>query len=80
MYELGPVLFCVRLLNQRGKGSGGKRIACVLIELTSFVALYPPPCCVGLVSKKENFLADGIDVMQTDLSGDDKPRLDYLKD
>ena len=68
--ELGPVLFCVRLLESRIKG--GKRIGCVLIELTSFVALHPPPCCVDLVSKKDNFLADGINMMQTDLSGDDQ--------
>ena len=39
-------------------------------KLTSFVALYPLTCCLVLVSKKDNFLADGIDVMQTDLSGD----------
>ena len=76
--ELGPVLLCVRLLESRRKG--GKRIGCVLIELISFVALYPRPCCVGLVSKNDNFLADGLDAMQTDLSGMAKPRLDSLKD
>ena len=76
--ELGPVLFCVRLLESRRKG--GKRIGCVLTELTSFVVLHSPPCSVRLVSKKDNFLADGTEVMQTDLSGVTKPRLDCLKD
>ena len=38
--ELGPVLFCVRPLESRRKE--GKRIGCVLIELTSFVALHHP--------------------------------------
>ena len=40
LYELGTVLFCMRLLESRGKGR--KRIGYVLIELTSFVALHPP--------------------------------------
>ena len=44
--ELGPVLFCVRPLESRRKG--GKCIGCVLIQLTSFIALHSPPCCVGL--------------------------------
>ena len=52
LYELGPVLFCVRLLESRAKR--GKLIGCVLTELTHLL-----PCCVSLVSKKDNFLADG---------------------
>ena len=50
---------------------GEERIGCVLIQLISSVALHPPLCCMGLVFKKDNFLADSIDLMQTDLSGDD---------
>ena len=50
----------------------GKRIGCVLIDLTSFVTLHPQPYCLGLVSKKDNLLADDTDVMQTNLSGDDQ--------
>ena len=40
--------------------------------IDQFTALHPHPCCVGLISKKYNFLADGVDVMQTDLIGDDQ--------
>ena len=72
LYELGSVLFCVRLLESRR--TGGKRIGCVLIEFTSFPALHPHPSYVGLVSKKYNFLADGVDVIQTDLTGDDQTK------
>ena len=57
LYDLGHVLFCVRLLESRAKR--GKLIGCVLTELTHFVALHLLPCCVSLVSKKDNFLADG---------------------
>ena len=57
-----------------------KRIGSVLIDLTSFVTLHPQSCGLGLASKKDNLLADDIDVMQTNLSGDDQPRLDFLKD
>ena len=49
----------------------GKHIGCVLIEPTSFVALHPQHCCLGLVSMKDNFVVHNIDVMETDLSGDD---------
>ena len=56
LYDLGHVLFCVRLLESRAKR--GKLIGCVLTELTSFVAFNLLPCCVDLVSKKYNFLAD----------------------
>ena len=68
LYEPGPILYWVKLLELRRKGR--EHIGFVLIELTGFVALHPPPCCVGLVSKKDDFLADGIDLMQNDLSSD----------
>ena len=65
--------FCTILHKTLGiKEKGGKHIGCVLIQLASFVVLYQPPCCVGLVSKKDNFLADSIDVMKADLSGDNQ--------
>ena len=64
---LYPALSCIRLLESRRKGE--MHVGCVQIELTSFVTLNPTPCCVGLVSKKDNFLDDGINVMKTNLSG-----------
>lgn len=70
LHELGPVLSSVRLLESRRKWGRGKGY--VLNELTSFIALHPRPWCVGLVSKKDHFLPDGIDVMETDLSGDEQ--------
>ena len=76
LHELGPVLSSVRLLESRRKW--GRGTGYVLNELTSFIALHPRPWCVGLVSKKDHFLADGIDVMERDLSGDEQ--IDSLKD
>ena len=70
--ELATVLFCVKLLESRRKGE--ERIGNALVELTSFVASHPPICCVGLVSIKNNVLADSMDVIQTDLSGDDQTK------
>ena len=66
------LVLCYFVCDSWNQGERGEeRIGCVLIQLTSSVALHPPLCCMGLVSKKDNFLTDSIDVMQTDLSGDD---------